>query len=131
MKNENIFYFNSILSEVDWTYMYNSLHNVDDKITFYMSKLLHITSMAFPRKNVAVKLSRPKPEKVHSYEIDLCKEECSFFYDYYVSTGSQVIKKLYKNCKKKLSRLVKETRTKMNDEKINNSSISLKPCGIL
>lgn len=100
MKNENVCYFNGILSEVDWSYMYNSLHNVDDKVKFFMNQLLHVTNKAFPRKNVAGKLSRPKPGKVHSLEIDLCKEECSLFYDYYVSTGSHAIKKLYKNCKK-------------------------------
>lgn len=87
-----------------------------------MSKLCSLTDFCFPYKNIVNKSSEPKPSRVRSKEIDKLKDECNLYFDYYINTGSNDVKNIYKRCKKKLYKLVKETRIRINDGIINNSS---------
>ena len=122
IKEENIFDFVQNLSQIDWTHMYKSLVSLDEKVKFFMTELVVLSKKAFPLKCVTNKLTKPRPTKVRNKDIDRLKAKCELYYDYYLSTGSDKIKTLYKKSKKNLQKLVRETRIKNYDNIIDNST---------
>lgn len=121
MKEENISNYIQELQNIDWNWMYHSYISLDEKVKFLLSQLSRLVNSVFPKKSLSGKLTKPKATKVKSKEIDDLKAKCEFYYDFYTSTGSNNFRNIYKNSKKELLKLVRQTRIKNNDNIIDGS----------
>jgi hypothetical protein len=117
IENLNSCYFTSLLSKVNWLFLY-TLTSIDEKFDYFFSVFLNVVNVAFPVKYIAVTGNKTRAPKWYSHELKDLKLMCLDMYQEFKLTGSLYAKNQYKNLKSNYKNEIVNAKLKYNCDRV-------------